>query len=301
VRFSRPAIAILSSGLTHYSHIGILHLVLWNWKLKNPAEGAHLDNVEKKSGFLRIYDEDWFYLVTVGIEFIGAPTLSKMLRSQQLAKEILAAPSSSPAAVDEMTTLLKDISVLIFECDKVLARMHEKCDPHKFYTQVRPWVAGWKSNKALPNGLTFSGAFDNKPQEFYGGSAAQSSLIQSWDAAFGVQHKDHATQYLLAMRQYMPPKHRGLVEFLANASPSIKDAVTASGNANLTSAFNECLSAVESFRSTHINIVGRYIVAQSTKREGEEQGTGGTSIMPLLRTARQETKDNRIPDGKPQH
>lgn len=73
-----------------------------------------------------------------------------------------------------------------------LCKMGEGNDPHIFYKRVRPvcllllcivadlrcqpqYVSGWKGNPKLPNGLVYSGCFDEKPQFFYGGSAAQSS------------------------------------------------------------------------------------------------------------------------------
>jgi phenylalanyl-tRNA synthetase beta chain len=49
------------------------------------------------------------------------------------------------------------------------------------------------------------------PQVWAGGSAAQSSLLQSFDAGLGIRPEHaHTRDFLDAMLQYMPPKHRAL-------------------------------------------------------------------------------------------
>jgi hypothetical protein len=49
----------------------------------------------------------------------------------------------------------------------------------------------------------------------------------------------------------------------------------------LVRAFNDCLSALISFRNNHIQLVAKYVVMQGAmvKRPHEETGTGGSGLM----------------------
>ena len=55
-------------------------------------------------------------------------------------------------------------------------RMKEGCNPSIFYNYIRPFLAGSKGNPSMPDGVIYDGVFDNKPQMFSGGSAAQKEI-----------------------------------------------------------------------------------------------------------------------------
>lgn len=58
-----------------------------------------------------------------------------------------------------------------------------------------------------------------EPMQFYGGSAAQSSLIPFLDLGLGVTHDSSKSQdFLLAMREYMPLKHREFLVYMKQVS-----------------------------------------------------------------------------------
>jgi indoleamine 2,3-dioxygenase len=121
----------------------------------------------------------------------------------------------------------------------------------------------------------------------------------------------------------MPGPHRRFLEHLITVA-NIRDFVESNlHNGPLSSAYDQCLSALSSFRDQHLQIVSRYIVimaaeskrkaaaaeAQTTKpamvkepkkeqlvglaREQPGQagltGTGGTKLMPFLKQSRDET------------
>jgi hypothetical protein len=145
--------------------------------------------------------------------------------------------------------------LIIAECiDKMcgsMSAMREGCHPFIFYHRVRPFLAGWKSNPAVPNGVKYEGiqvswndrepnpdsteprrfhGIDRKatldtcpPQFFSGGSAAQSALLPFLDICLGVDHTEHdkssnSTGFLRSMRQYMPKAHRQFLELMENES-----------------------------------------------------------------------------------
>jgi len=60
----------------------------------------------------------------------------------------------------------------------------------------------------------------------------------------------------------------------------------------LKTEYDLCLSELEAFRSKHIQIVARFILAQSKKKA--EKGTGGSGIMDLLKTSRSETSQQKF-------
>jgi indoleamine 2,3-dioxygenase len=133
-------------------------------------------------------------------------------------------------------------------------------------------------------------------------------LISTYDVFLGVVHaSEHTKQYLYDMRQYMPRLHREWLTFLGSLSPTLPEYVSHSGNPGLVASYNAAIDAVSQFRQAHINIVALYILAQARTGGGaiahhaspknnpdtpqpanpiEERGTGGTSIMPFLKTSR---------------
>ena len=99
-----------------------------------------------------------------------------------------------------------------------LATMREGCHPFIFYHRVRPFLSGWKHNPTLPNGLFYQGVTEER-QQFYGGSAAQSSLLPFLDLSLGVSHENSKSQdFLLAMRDYMTKPHREFLQYVKTAA-----------------------------------------------------------------------------------
>lgn len=87
---------------------------------------------------------------------------------------------------------------------------------------------------------------------------------------------------------------------------TIRDFVKSQHNEELTLAYDACLAMLKSFRDKHIQIVTRFVVLQAKKvnkmgsgstlrsglarkKQGEEKGTGGTSLLPFLKQCRDET------------
>ncbi|MCW6004370.1 indoleamine 2,3-dioxygenase [Micromonospora sp. CPCC 205371] len=127
--------------------------------------------------------------------------------------------------------------------------------PTCFYHRIRPFLTGWPEP-----GLVYE-RVDETPRLLTGGSAAQSSLIQAFDAGLRIPHQHEVTgAFLRAMRAYMPLSHR---RFLADleAGPSIFDYVTArrGEHPRLVDAYNACVRAVGDLRAQHLGLTGRYI------------------------------------------
>jgi indoleamine 2,3-dioxygenase len=132
------------------------------------------------------------------------------------------------------------------------------------------------------------------PQVWAGGSAAQSSLLQSIDAGLGIRHEHAQTRdFLEAMLQYMPPKHRAFVVALRGRSTIRERALQ--GSIALREAYNACIAAADEFRRKHIGLTSQYIVKQASTHVGPgTTGTGGTDFVEFLRESRIETARSQL-------
>ena len=109
----------------------------------------------------------------VEIEAIGAEAIVRLMQINADIRRGLQ-PQESGIDIDSNqynynvrnVTLLENMAVkfeAIADCiDRMthsLATMREGCHPFIFYHRVRPFLAGWKANPALPNGLKYEGVY----------------------------------------------------------------------------------------------------------------------------------------------
>lgn len=254
-------------------------VALNNWRRLDPEAPLAPDNADCQVMFLGGADERWFFLATLGVELAGAPALSV----------IAALPGHLRAGRD--TCLVEGLSLLrqhLGAMRVALARMDEWCAPGVFYTRVRPWLAGWPEP-----GIVYEGV-SAEPLRLTGGSAAQSTLIQAFDAALGLRHGEESTgPFLAAMRDYMPAPHRAFLAAL-DAGPDLRAHVLARRTEMpaLARAHDAALTELAELRREHMAMAARFITAQSRQDSG--LGTGGTEFLPFLREARAETLAHRL-------
>ncbi|MGB1254158.1 MAG: hypothetical protein ACPG8W_26340 [Candidatus Promineifilaceae bacterium] len=267
-RLGRPPI------VTHCS------AVLNNWRRIDKGEGISAENIANIQHFLGGMDEQWFFTATVALEAIGAAALQPLVDAKAAANS---------GDVDTMARSLAIVRDVFKKVTVALLRTYERCDPHIFYYRIRPFLAGWNVD-----GLIFEGVSET-PLKLNGASAAQSSLIQAYDAALGIEHLHPETQpFLTMMRDFMPPNHRRFVEDLG-AGASVYDFVQANKTESpqLADVFDQCIDELDEFRRTHQELAVRFVLKAA--RDGGEDGlgTGGTSFVPFLAEARKETKAKR--------
>lgn len=254
-------------------------VVLFNWRRLDPSDGIHADNLACTQHFMGGMDEQWFFTATTALEATGAPALQPLVQAKAAA---------TGGDVERVTKLLTQVRQTFAEVNVALLRIYEKCEPFIFYNCIRPFLTGWDQT-----GILFEGVSET-PLKLHGGSAAQSSLIQAYDAALGIEHLHAETQpFLTLMRDYMPPKHRKFVEDQAEGL-SLYDFVQANKAASpeLAAVFNQCIDERDEFRRAHMEVAVKYVLQQG--KDGEDGlGTGGTSFVPFLSEARKETKAKR--------
>lgn len=141
------------------------------------------------------------------------------------------------------------------------------------------------------------------------------------------KHSRPDDNFIHEMRKYMPGPHARFLEKVSQVA-NIRSFVQANSHDRaLSLAFDACLAMLSAFRDTHIQIVSRYIIIKSREakakeisKQGEEnkpakinlahrtksstadgtdekkdlKGTGGTSLIPFLRQARDETGEQAV-------
>ena len=196
----------MSGGVTKYD----------NWYKIDSRNPIALDNIALIQNFLGGVDEEWFTMIHIVMEAQAGPAMLATYNALNAAK------ANEWSAVNNC---LYTIANSLENVYNTFCRMQEKCDPYIYYNRVRPYIFGTLNNPDLPDGLIYEGVeeFEGKPQQFRGETGAQSSIIPALDGALGIVHeKDMLREYLMEMRDYMPPKHRAFIEWCdANGNLSI--------------------------------------------------------------------------------
>ncbi len=268
--------------------------ILDNWVPIHGTEPIEIGNIMLLQNFLGGLDEDWFVLIHIDIEVKAAPALAAI-------PTILEGITQGDATA--VLDALEEIKNAWGNINATMSRMPEACDPYIYYHRVRPYLHGWKNNRALPEGLIYEGveAYGKKPQQFRGETGAQSAIVPTMDALFNIAHQpDPLREYLMEMRDYMPPKHRTFVEEVEKRS-TLRDFVKNRMERvpELRYLYNDCLSLIEKFRTQHLEFAARYINQQTAKVNNDtEIGTGGTPFMRYLKKHRDECTQNLLANFK---
>lgn len=285
-------------------------LNLWNYRpLSENADLTKPDNLEALHTATGTDDESWFFIISNAMEAKAGPLLKAMLAAIEAAD--IGDASTIIESLEYFKTSLADIG-------KLLCRMDERCNPQVFYHTIRPFLAGSMNMEeaGLPNGVFYDeGNGQGSWRKYRGGSNGQSSLLQFCDAVLSVNH-NRCGGFHAEMRSYMPGPHSRFlddIEAIANIRLYVD---SHQENTRLVTAFNNAVAALSEFRNLHIALVTRYIVipsrmgkpAHATGRKdiatastetGNTQelvGTGGTKLIPFLRTSRDETTEAAV-DG----
>ena len=260
-----------------------------NWYKVNQQEPISLDNVALINNFLGGVDEDWFVTIHVCIEDAASEATDAAYKLSKL---------NESNNVDDFNTNLKKILKSLKNVNNIFSKMPEKCDPYIYYHRVRPYIFGTKDNPDLKKGLIYENQFNNKPQFYRGETGAQSSIIPFLDGALGIYHSnDNLRHYLNEMRDYMPPKHRKMIEDVEKRSKA-KDLISQSKK--LMNVYNNCLEEIRKFRAMHLEYAATYIHKQAQVHNtfgtggSTIRGTGGTPFMRYLKKHRDETQKHKV-------
>ena len=260
-----------------------------NWYKIDRDEPISLNNVALINNFLGGVDEDWFVTIHVCIEDAASGAIDAAYKISHL---------NENNSIKDFLSQLKQICKSLKKVNDIFSMMPQKCDPYVYYHRVRPYIFGTKDNPDLKKGLIYENQYNNKPQFFRGETGAQSSIIPFLDGALGIGHtNDNLKHYLNEMRDYMPPKHRKMIERVENKSQA-KEIILKSKM--LTKEYNHCVEEIRKFRAQHLEYAATYIHKQAQVKSdvgtggSVVRGTGGTPFMKYLKKHRDETENQKI-------
>lgn len=278
---ARPWVAVANSlqrfpVLTYASH------GLNNWRRFDEEGPIVLGNLATLRNFFGGLDEEWFVTAHVEIEAHAIP--------------LVAAVSDARAAceVADTVALARALGVIADAIQSMLSalpRVRENCDPDIFFTRVQPFMQGMRE-------VVYEDVeeFGNRPQNFPGGSGAQSAILPVIDAVLGIRHaKDELISYLLDLRRFMPIEHRTFLVELERG-PSVRDYVLRFRDSGVNEQYNRCIEGLGDFRDLHLKMSVDYIQrpAQRMASNRGEHGTGGSPFVGYLKKHREETFSNLL-------
>jgi indoleamine 2,3-dioxygenase len=269
---ARPFVA-LADQVERPPMFSYTSFVLANWRRVDPSGDIVIDNLDTLNTFTGLPDERWFALIHVDVEARAADAL---------AGAMVARAGVAQADAPHVETGLKALAGGLRAMTKTFRRMRSGCDPDVYYHHVRPYNFGFID-------VVFADSrFGAAPQNFRGGSGAQSSVIPALIAALGIEHESTDLMvHLGAMRAYMPRQHRAFIDQMAHTG--IRAYVQRVGQPALTEIYNDCLRAVTLFRQLHLSYARLYIFER-----GDPVGTGGTPFMDWLNKLIDETEKHYL-------
>ncbi|XP_071336455.1 indoleamine 2,3-dioxygenase 2-like isoform X2 [Trachinotus anak] len=265
--------------------------VLANWKLRDPTGDMEIGNMDLIFSFSGDESCRGFFIVSLLVEMAASSGIMGALEVMHAMK------------ISDIIGIQKGLVKVVQSLKKMketFKLMHNHVDPTAFHGTLRIFISGWRDNPMLPRGLLYDGV-SNEPILLSGGSAAQSSAIQCFDALLGIQHEDETGAFLTRMRDYMPPAHRQLIETLS-VRPSLRDFILSCSSSDLCQAYNSCVSALVDLRSYHLNTVTKYIIVPGNRTCAmgcplrgvgtvmNSIGTGGSNLMVFLKSVRNTTQ-----------
>ncbi|XP_029962703.1 indoleamine 2,3-dioxygenase 2-like [Salarias fasciatus] len=259
--------------------------VLANWKLRDPTGDMEVQNLDLIFSFPGGESCRGFFIVSLLVEMAASSGITGALEVMRAMK--------MPDLVGIQRGLIK-VTQSLKKMKETFKLMHNHVEPAAFHGTLRIFVSGWRDNPMLPRGLLYEGV-SNEPVLLSGGSAAQSSAIQCFDALLCVQHEYETGAFLTRMRDYMPPAHRQLTEALS-LCPPLRDFILSRPGGDLCQAYNSCVAALVDLRNYHLNAVAKYVVVPGSRSVGcplrgvgtalNATGTGGSNVMGFLKSAR---------------
>ncbi|KAI0428015.1 Indoleamine 2,3-dioxygenase [Xylaria sp. FL1042] len=297
-------------------------LNLWNFT-STGSDFADLDSLKALHTFTGTEDESWFYVLSIAVEARGASIIAQMLQATDAIKDkgyetVTHALNNMVICIRELTQLLDRMSE---KCDPMV--FYHQIRP--FLAGTKNMGAAGLPNGVFYDEGDGIGHW----KQLRGGSNGQSSLIQFFDLILGIDHTSAGNHpkrgsnptksasselsFHEEVRLYMPGPHR---EFLASVSrlDKIKDFVYAapksSAQRQLRQSYQDATEAFGDFRQAHMQMVTRYIIIPSRKPRPSSSsgmnlataslrsnramtkgltGTGGTDLIPFLRTTRDDT------------
>ena len=178
--------------------------VLWNFAIIDPSQPLTRTNIRPLTLFTGGADEWSFYGCCAEIELRGVEALRAIAdcqdvllharqrqfkqQQQQHSSIVSVEEFLSPADLANVASCLQSVALVIDDLTTILQSVRSICDPHAFYTAVRPWFRGSDASGPESPQWIFQGVDESDQLELSGPSAGQSSIIHTLDAFLQVDH-----------------------------------------------------------------------------------------------------------------
>lgn len=294
-----------------------------------------IDNLKCQTLFTSTVDEQEFYLASARIELRGVEALELMRSTMDEAfvGDNLAIRRIA-SFLTRLAAVIRDMTVLLLAvrdgCDPEVfyndIRPWFKGEDSK--AGERKWIfEGIEDYPELKMPTELSGPSAGQSSIIH---ALDVFLgVDQYSHSHSASPSDSRKSFLDRMQSYMPRHHRAFLDHLkANPRPLRSLVETASEqlqnptgdvdlhpNEYLMAGYNAAVQALKEFRDAHLKIVALYIVGPARKvHSGERKtvkvpattileskeretikGTGGTDLMPFLKSVRDATASARIP------
>jgi hypothetical protein len=265
---------------------------LFNWIEKNASDKVTLDNIDVIMSMTGDISEHWFYKVMIAIEGEGGHILNRLPKISEIVTN-----NNLNDNKNEMMSFLTYTKNSLGVMNTYMKRMYENCDASFFFNNLRIYLSGSKHDK-FPEGVKVEGT--DIVLKYNGGSAAQSSLIQIFDALFEITHVDHTKQFLQNQRDYMPNQHRKFIEYV-EGNLRLRSIIKETNDNEMINEFNACVKMLARFRRSHLGIVNHYImkfVGQSDAHNNEVNDDNDDVVVDDINMLKLSTEINDIDQNK---
>ncbi|KAI8952150.1 Indoleamine 2,3-dioxygenase [Xylaria longipes] len=299
-------------------------LNLWNFS-STGEDFADLDGLKALHTFSGTEDESWFFALSVAVEAIGGAIVPVMLQAMNAIKHddhetITRALTEMATCIRQLTQLLDRMSE---KCDPML--FYHKLRP--FLAGTKNMAAAGLPNGVFYDEGDGKGQWRQLRGGSNGQSSLIQffDLVLGIDHAPNNEHRPQNGNVAPAkttpgdlsfyeeVRLYMPGPHRKFLESVSRmdkVQDFVHSASASPAHQRLQQSYQDATKAFGDFRQAHINMVTRYIIVPSRKpspfsssavnlstaslvssKEPKKEltGTGGTDLIPFLRSARDDT------------
>ncbi|KAI8363502.1 Indoleamine 2,3-dioxygenase [Mortierella sp. GBAus27b] len=306
---------------------------LWNWKLIDPKGPYTLENLSTQWTMTGTYDETWFDIVALSVEIEGGAALQPLLDAMQAVREdnLGVVTTNLKTALPQLQKVGKQLARMFEKCDPAVFYWKIRKFLAGSENMAALGLPNGLEFKGVNNNERkhHMGATAGQSSLF----PALDIIfgVDHHDTNPSQPGQKSPNALLLKMKGFMPAPHRALLDHLAQVANlrayvlSKKELASDSDGQikDLVETFDACVQQIKLFRDTHIQIVTRYILTQakrgppegwedyrvqvpaapttstssSTDNEEEEpaiQGTGGSDLMPFLKTNRDETNAAKV-------
>ena len=144
---------------------------LYNWKRFDWNKSIALGNIDTVQNFVHLYDEHWFILIHIEIEY--------------LARKIVAGISdyadTNKMTDEQLNQIVETISAIVKQQTAVLKRIPEKMSAQLYFKLFRPYIRFFEN-------VTYEGV-EQPTINFRGETGAQSSIMPALVAFLKIPHK----------------------------------------------------------------------------------------------------------------